>query len=125
MKYKVGDKVRVKEDLSHKEQYGEFGVMEDMENYKNKVATITQVDRARYRLDIDKDAPGGRWAWTDEMLEDIIEPTQSDLEKYKDLTRFLLKEIAAFNIEKYIDIDETLKILRPDLLELVKTKGKV
>ena len=46
---------------------------------------------------------------------------QTELSKYKELTTFLLKEIAVLSIEKYIEIEHYLTTLRPDLLKLVKT----
>ena len=42
MKYKVGDKVRVKEDLEVGKDYGYHDVVEDMEKYKKKNEPIVE-----------------------------------------------------------------------------------
>lgn len=71
MKYKVGDKVRVKSELSR----DTVGVVSDMLYYKNCVYTIVNisVDGIYYKLD------GNEWIWTDEMLE----PVSTDNPKFK------------------------------------------
>ena len=76
MKYKVGDKVKIREDLIVDVRYdGERGYkdtfVDEMVPYLGKIATITMVrDRVgKYKLDID----GGDWAWTLDMLEDVEE----------------------------------------------------
>ena len=68
MKYKVGDKVRVKEDLEVGKDYGYHDVVEDMEKYKGKEFIINEVRRNYYRL---KDE--NWYSWTDEMLEPVEE----------------------------------------------------
>ena len=66
MKFKVGDKVRVREDLEVGKDYGNYYVVvEDMKEYKGKEFIIHEVWRNCYRL---KDIG---YYWTDEMLEPI------------------------------------------------------
>ena len=62
MKFKVGDKVRVRADLSLDVMNG---VVSDMLLYRNCVYTIADItaDGVYCRLD------GNEWAWTEEMLE--------------------------------------------------------
>lgn len=64
MKFKVGDKVTIREDLS---KY-EYNVVESMEQYRGKVATITDADGEDgvYRIDLDD----GWWIWNDHMFEE-------------------------------------------------------
>ena len=45
MKFKVGDKVRVREDLEVGKDYGDYNVVEDMEKYKGKKIIINEVRR--------------------------------------------------------------------------------
>lgn len=65
MKFKVGDKVRIKEDLSCNKCY-KIAAAKDMEKYKGKIAKVKKIsNEGNYILDID----GMKWAWSDDMLE--------------------------------------------------------
>lgn len=74
MKYKVGDKVKVREDLEVGETYGADKFVIGMEYYKGKTAIITDRYDNTYRVNIDNDYIG--WNWTDEMFEDYTEDTE-------------------------------------------------
>lgn len=73
-KYKVGDKVRIREDLVSGKMYGEYYVINEMLQYRGEKATIEVILDGGYELDIDEE-----WTWTDEMFESYIF-TKSDLE---------------------------------------------
>ena len=66
MKFKVGDKVKIKENLSCK-GYGVAYFASPMKKYKGKEAKITYIspDGDACCLDIDS----GRWGWSKDMLE--------------------------------------------------------
>lgn len=68
MKYKVGDKVKIREDLIVGNEYGADDFAEEMELYKGGIATITDIYNNKYFIDVDD----GEWHWTDEMFEDIV-----------------------------------------------------
>lgn len=68
MKYKVGDKVKIREDLIVDVEYGSDSFAEEMAQYKGKTATITDVYWDKYEIDLDD----SDWCWTDEMFEDIV-----------------------------------------------------
>jgi hypothetical protein len=65
-KYKVGDKVRIRDDLVVGKHYGLYFIR-SMDNYRNRVATIMNVRNNYYELDVDNLSLG----WTDEMLEPV------------------------------------------------------
>jgi hypothetical protein len=66
MKYKIGDKVRVREDLIHGREYG--GMTFYMDGWKGKIVTISFVGSSDYyKIAEDED----EWSWTDEMFEDV------------------------------------------------------
>lgn len=67
MKYKVGDKVRVRSDLKACEQYGANIATNSMERLAGKIVTISRVGYAHYLVD------GMNYNWTDEMLEPVEE----------------------------------------------------
>lgn len=66
MKYKVGDKVRIKEGLVVNESYGENVVTRDMGKRLGSFCKIKEVLGGGYKLDV-KSALD--WTWTDEMLD--------------------------------------------------------
>lgn len=75
MKYKVGDKVRLKTWDSMEKEYGlrSDGAIAlrpcvneiDMKRYCGKLTEITHIDDDAYRIKAD----GGMWCWTDKMIE--------------------------------------------------------
>lgn len=80
MKYKVGDKVRIRADLKVGKEYDEATVVENMKRYFGKTTTIRYVYEYCYTLDVDD----GDWIWTDGMLEvddtpQIAEPKTVDV----------------------------------------------
>ena len=73
MKYKVGDKVKIREDLEVGRQYGADDFARGMEQYKGKTATIANVYNNVYHLEVDDDDNEYcTWHWTDEMLEGVF-----------------------------------------------------
>lgn len=65
MKYKVGDRVKVRSDLTLSELYGGYSVLDEM--IKKNIATITFVYDDYY--EIKEDA----FCWTNEMFEGLAE----------------------------------------------------
>ena len=72
MKYKVGDKVRVRKDLEANSYYGEVLFTPGMKKCSGKTMTVDKITYAnRYRLKEDI----GHYNWSDEMLEDVEDIT--------------------------------------------------
>lgn len=67
MKYKVGDKVKVRGDLTNV-VYGKYYATTPMIELRGKVVTIMSVDRDVYHIHEQKE--GNHW-WTDEMFEGL------------------------------------------------------
>lgn len=65
MKYKVGDKVRVREDLNINERYGLLYAIDEM--IKKKTVTIAYVYDGYYGIEENV------FMWTDEMFEGLVE----------------------------------------------------
>ncbi len=82
MKHKIGDKVKIKDDLIVDKYYGVCKFNEKMKQFRGKLATITCIDDyGEYKLNIDN----GAWVWHDEMLEPIEEvKTKTNYEHYKE-----------------------------------------
>jgi hypothetical protein len=86
MKYKVGDKVRIREDLITNKRYNGLSFIPSMEQYKGKVATITNIIFGdHYIIDLDDND----WCWADEMFEDIVSNsmTVKDLLNHTDVEK--------------------------------------
>lgn len=65
MRYKVGDKVRVRSDLENAVMYGVLCATYEM--LKKKIVTITSVHDGYYKV-VEDD-----YKWTDEMLDGLVE----------------------------------------------------
>ena len=65
MKYKIGDKVRVRKDLVPNSEYGGVCYVEFMDKFKDKECVITNMDDTSYRIN------NSEFWWTDEMLEPV------------------------------------------------------
>ena len=70
LKFKDGDKVRVKNDLIPEKKYGKQIFVSDMAKHRGNIATVKVNEYNYYNLDIDDEY----WNWTDEMLEPYVEP---------------------------------------------------
>lgn len=112
MKFKVGDKVRVKsldwynENKKHDGvvMIGNYNFYQEMSEYCGMTAIITDMASPNtrqkggfYLLDIDE----GRWSWEDCMLEDELETENKD-------------------VIKKIEVDKTFKIKKGDIFQCIK-----
>lgn len=77
MKFNVGDKVRIKKDLSQC-KFGDSTYMNEyMNEYVGKEATVTETyDSGLIKLDID----GNEWNWREEVLE-LIEDSEKKMRR--------------------------------------------
>ena len=75
MKYKVGDKVRVRKDLELDKKYGNVLYSLDMDEFKNKECVITKVGFIAYKIN-----NSVHW-WSEEMLEPVDDLLEYALEK--------------------------------------------
>lgn len=114
MKFKVGDKVKIKENLSCK-KYGAMYFASSMRRYRDKEAKITYIspDGDFCHLDIDS----GSWEWS----EDMLEPYTSKIAKkdLRDGDKCTLK-----NNEKAFVIDKTV-VTKDDVLSLYDYNSKL
>lgn len=67
MKYKVGDRVKIREDLIIGKEYGDNTFVSGMMPWRGQVVTISRVGKF-YQLDHDD----YDWDWTDEMIEGLV-----------------------------------------------------
>lgn len=78
MKYKIGDKVRIREDLMMGGNYGGSVAVDDMTDMAGSVVTIERVGEAfGYYIEEDPDD----YCWTDEMFEPVEEMSVAEVIK--------------------------------------------
>ena len=76
MKFKVGEKVKIKKNL--KEGYDfKYYVADEMEKFKGKTVTIYSVNSEAYRIEEDNMS----WDWTEDMFEGLAIITKEELFK--------------------------------------------
>lgn len=67
MKYKIGDRVKVRSDLTSSKLYDGYGVVNKMIRKRKKIVTITVVHVGYYEINEDT------FCWTDQMFEGLAE----------------------------------------------------
>jgi len=80
MKYKVGDKVRVRQDLVVDFNYGREDFVGEMKSFIGKIVTISKVIDEEYMI-VEDD---GDYAWTEEMFEGFANEAPSITKRIND-----------------------------------------
>ena len=93
MKYKVGDRVRVREDLVSGREYNGFLFTNPMRKYLGREVVIKKFNVMGIFYEIEQD--DGEWSWNEEMFEDI--PVESSKEEVgsieKDTSHYYIKNV--------------------------------
>ena len=76
MKFKVGDKVRIKKDLSIDKTYG-ITVVISMEKYAGRIMTVSRITNFGYGIKEDNE----EWHWSEDTMEIVTKPTKEELLK--------------------------------------------
>lgn len=92
MKYKVGDKVKVRDDLMVGSCYDYYAYCGDMVNFRSKIVTIKTVAYDFYRIEEDRQTS----CWTDGMFEDV-NTDEAETAKFK----AFLEEVANLDADDY------------------------
>ena len=75
MKYKIGDKVKVRKDLEPGNFYGRVYYSSDMNKFKAMECVVTNIYDGTYNIN------DSEYGWTDEMLEPVDDLLEYALEK--------------------------------------------
>lgn len=128
MKFKVGQKVRVKEDLVVGRMYGEYRFTAAMAKYRGKTYSISDIVDDYYCLKECKNMTGDcHWKFTDEMLG-TVKFTKADLEtgmvvEYRDGDRRLVINDYLYGFDCWMRIssyDDSLLCLGSPGLDIMR-----
>jgi ribosomal protein L19 len=84
---KVGDRIRVKKNLTHGTIYGRTMVAYPMIAFGGKVATVARLNKGDDSFFIDID--GGEYYWTKEMVEVVSEPQFTPSSETKGMVKYV------------------------------------
>lgn len=112
MKFKVGDRVRIRTDLKIFEKYGSQYFVRDMKQHEGKIAIITRVFDYYYFINLDS------FYWTDEMLKPCdavltISQLQSEIDKLSNKVQEEYSKVIS-NRDRVNYLKEQLKQLKEE-----------
>jgi len=90
MRYKVGDKVRIRSDLQISRRYGSYMFASGMDHYKGSVVTISKEQQSLYFYCIEEDE--GSWIWAEEMFEGLDTSNSEENIKAKEMAVAAMKK---------------------------------
>lgn len=110
-KFNVGDRVRIKEDLIGGLEYGGLYFSEYMEEYRGLEAVVFKTTENYYELSV-----GGRWYWSDEMLESVEERVTVRKSVYDKLIHDskLLNCLEACGVDNWNGYDEAHEMMEEE-----------
>lgn len=125
MKYKVGDRVRVRSDLKDGEIYGCYDFSEGMEKYRGKNVTISFALDGCYNIEED----GGKHTWTDKMLGWLVEDELTAEEAIKIFGKICCEtrctdECPIYKAKKGMSCRKFRKDKPEEVLEILKQQKK-
>ena len=111
MKFKVGDKVRVKSIEWYNSKKLDYGFTindilfdHEMAEYCGRLAVVEKLGEAYYKIDIDK----GEWFWYDWMLEDETQLSNTESTGFEKILQKMLETYKAKNADYGNSFDKTL-----------------
>lgn len=128
MRFKVGDKVRIKSYLVAGKIYGNETFIDKMNQYTGQVGIIQSVDEEDedYKVLIDNNKESLAWYWTDGMLEPYNETNNIDnnvikFAKVKPNAIIPSKKDEDAGYDIYACFDEDFIIIEPHAIKMIPT----
>lgn len=122
MKFKVGDKVRVREDLTLFKSYDNgWMFVERMAQYRGEVVTIRSARASGYNIEED----GGDCGWGEDMFEpDIVKDSTKKKKTFKGLLKAEINKYIKTHDSDYISIGAIQQMVDRVTKKLEKEKDK-
>ena len=122
MEFKVGDIVRIREDLSECEEYSGTFVVSPMLDCRGQIATIEAQNDDRYLIDLDNH----HWDWTKEMFEPIKNQDQQKIEELEQRIEKLEKCVMGEqnSLEKSENVSTMSEFTKEEIENLKYWKGE-
>ena len=111
-KYKVGDIVKLRDDLEGNIRYGEIGYNKKMDRMKNKPIKLLRIDHIYDNSYEVEDETGENWFLSDEMIEGLWEECKEKQDKLKliDVLNMIARgELKEGTKVRYEDVEYTYK----------------
>jgi hypothetical protein len=103
MKYKVGDIVKLRDDLEEGIEIGDYYYSHKMSDFKGEKVTIVEVDEKEKNYSIEEDCR--LHYWTDEMIEGLWEECKPKLKLIDILNKIANGELKEGTIVKVKGLD--------------------
>ena len=122
MKFKVGDKVRVREDLSLFKSYDNgWMFVERMAQFRSEIVTIRTANSRGYHIEED----GGACGWGEDMFEsDIVKDDTKKKKTFKGLLKAEINKYIKTHDSDYISIGAIQQMVDRVTKKLEKEKDK-
>lgn len=128
MDFKVGDKVKIREDLIVDKTYGDEDFVSEMEKYKGKIGKIRSVYEVGielYQILIDNDTDSLVWGWSAEMIEPydetIVDNDVIKFAKIKPNAKIPSKRKEDAGYDVYPLFDGDFMIIEPHEIKMIPT----
>ena len=121
MKFKTGDKVKIREDLLLHADYGRKYVTQDMLNYKGKIVTIKSEAFREGEYFIEED--NARWSWSKEMFADLVAIEENTILFAKVNSKAIIpsKEEENGGYDIYACFEEDFMLIQPHEIKMIPT----
>ena len=123
MKFKVGDKVRIRKDLELNKKYSNITFIDDMKEYLGCVTTIKKVNHCAKHNNYDLEIDDGYLYWGEDMLEAYIEDLDKD--KFLNWLEDKINKITYETSEKHLNNEVKRQLWRGFILSMQEIKAQV
>lgn len=113
---KIGDIVRIREDLEEEKMYGVCTFAAPMKEYLGKEGTVIEIDRKYFYLSIEGEEL--TYKFTDEMIKkDEINEIESEVIDEEEVTEEVVQAVASAIVEEAEENEKTIEEVVTEIVE--------